>query len=180
MTPFAHQLGTSLRTIDTEANRREWAEYILRNGIPLDELVELVSAERKTAMRFMWLTGLLCELKPELISPHAAYFFEKRHTVTFPNYDRSVAKILSLAGIPEHLEGEVSTELFNWLLDPSISVSTKSYALTALCRLSDKHPELKNELKLVVEDQCDKNSVSFQKRAKRFLAEMRIIADKSS
>lgn len=169
MSPFALQLGASLVEDDTEANRRKWAAYIVANGILLEEVRELVESERRTAMRFLWMTGGLCETHPELVAPHIAYFFAKRHTTIVPNYDRSLARFFWLAGIPEELEGEATDELFSWLLDPGIGVSTKSYALAALYRLSGKYPELRSELRTVTEDQLDKNTVSFRKQAEKVL-----------
>ena len=163
------QLKTSLIEDDTEANRRQWAQHIILNAIPLEQLLEIALDEKKVAMRFLWLMGGICDLKPEVVAPCVPYFFANRHRIKVPNYERSLAKFLALAGIPEVLEGEAGVELFGWLSDPKTIVTTKTYAMQALFELSQKHPDLWNELKLVIEDQLEKNSVSFRAKAKKIL-----------
>ena len=50
----------------------------------------------------------------------------------------------------------------------------KSRALFVLTKLVKKYPELKNELKLCLEDQMDKNTDSFRKRA---MKELKLLSD---
>lgn len=166
------QLKDSLVEEDTEENRRRWAEHLIRNAIPLEGLLEIALSEGKVAMRFLWLIGGICDAKPEAVAPCVSWFFEKRHEIRVPNYERSLAKFLALAGIPEVLEGEAGTELFRWLSDPDTIVTTKTYAMRALFALSRKYPDLRHELKLVIEDQLEKNSVSFRKQAGKVLQEL--------
>ena len=63
--------------------------------------------------------------------------------------------------------------MFNWLLNPKIIVSTKNYSLLALYNLTEKYSDLKIELKEVLEDQLDKNSNDFKKRATLILQKLR-------
>jgi hypothetical protein len=56
-----------------------------------------------------------------------------------------------------------------------VITTTKTYAALALQQLVTKYPDLKNELKLVLKDQLDKNGVSFQKRAGKILSELLVI-----
>ena len=85
---------------------------------------------------------------------------------------RSLAKFFYLAGIPEEIEGEAVSDLFDWLGDPKMNVSTKTFALLALQEPVKKHPGLKAELKAVVEDQVNRTSVSFAKKASKLLREL--------
>jgi len=74
--------------------------------------------------------------------------------------------------IPEKLEGEIVDKLFDWLIDPKISVSTKNNCLFALENLCTKYPELKAELITCINDQKELNTRSFQKRADKVLANL--------
>ncbi|ASS50094.1 MAG: hypothetical protein A3D31_11025 [Candidatus Fluviicola riflensis] len=169
---LAEQLRLSFREDDSDANLRKWGKYISENDIDLKDLLGLLDEDRFTAMRFLWLTGGLVEIDPQRVAPAISYFFSKRHTINVPNYDRSVAKFCSLAGIPAEIEGEVVDLLFQWILDPKVITTTKTFAVLALYNQSQKYPDLKNELRIVIEDQLDKNGVSFEKRAGNILAEL--------
>jgi hypothetical protein len=173
LTALAEKLSSSLVENDTELNRKQWASYIIDNNIALMDLVSILDKDRKAAMRFIWLVGGLCELKPEIVFPAIGYFYSRKNNIPFSNFDRSLAKMFWYAGIPEDIEGEVVDDLFRWLMNPAITVSTKNFALSALYHLTTKHVELKNELKIVLEDQLGKNTASFDKRAEKILEKLR-------
>ena len=62
--------------------------------------------------------------------------------------------------------------LFSWLQSANTNVTTKSRALLVLFRLTKKYPELRNELKICIEEQMDRYTVDFAKRAKKILNEL--------
>lgn len=169
MNSFIDELSQSLRSEGSNANREKWAILILEKKIPLLDLIEIVHAERDVALRFMWLVGHICDKDPSVIYPAVAEFFRKRNDVNILNYNCSVAKMLFKAGVPVEIEAEVIDELFKWMLDPMTNVSNKIFAMRTLQNLSVKYPELKNELKIVIDDQLTKNKSSFDKTAKKVL-----------
>lgn len=167
-----NQLESSLNKDQSDLNIGKWVSYIIEEDIALVELLPLLYKDQKTGMRFSWLIGSLCEQKPQLVYPIVRTVFSKRHEVPFKNFERSLAKIFWLVKIPEDMEGLVTDELFNWLLNPKLNVTTKCYAISALEKLAKKYPDLKSELTIAINDQIDKNSISFQQRAKRILANL--------
>ena len=163
------QLSTSLIEDQSSENRKRWANYFIEKQIDLKDFVDLVLSERKLALRFIWLVGDLCEQNAAYVSPAVPAFYALKDQVKFPNYDRSLAKMFLWCGIPENDEGEIIDILFSWIMDSKVSVATKTNAMLALQKIMPKYPELKKEFKLVIEDQLDKNSVSFGTCAKKIL-----------
>jgi hypothetical protein len=170
--PLKEQLAASLKDEITEQNRKKWVQYIIENDVPLLQLADLILREKKVAMHFSWMVGELCDKVPDRVFPAVSYFFSVKDKVQFQNYDRSIAKVLWLAGVPEEIEGEAIDTLFKWLLDPKVIVSTKAYSLSAIAKMTTKYPELKNELLLVIEDQMDKSSAAFKARARMVMKEI--------
>ena len=166
------QLSISLNQDQSSENRKRWSAYLIENHIDLREYVDLVLSERKLALRFIWLVGDLCEQNAVYVSPAVPTFYALKDQVKFPNYDRSLAKMFLWCGIPENREGEIIDVLFSWIMNSKVSVATKTNAMLALQKVLNKYPELKQELKLVIEDQLDKNSVSFGTCAKKILLEL--------
>jgi hypothetical protein len=169
---LADQLRLSFKEDDSDTSLRKWGRFISENDIAVKDLLRLLDEDRFTAMRFLWLMGGLVEIDPERVAPVVPYLFSKRLEVNVPNYDRSIAKFCWLAGIPKEIEGDVIDTLFKWILDPKISTSTKSFAVLALFKQTEKHPDIKHELKIVIEDQLHKNGSSFEKRAGKILGEL--------
>ncbi len=154
------------------AERKKWIEYIVNHNILLTDLVDILYRDYKTAMKFSWIVGSLCELDSKRVFPVVNQIFDSRDKIKIPNFERTIAKIFYLVEIPQEIEGEAVTLMFNWLLDPKIIVSTKNYSLFALYNLTEKYADLKVELKEVIEDQLDKNSNDFKKRATKILQKL--------
>ncbi len=127
------------------------------------DFIELIHAEYPIAIRFSWMIGYLCEIKPEIVYPTVSYFFTYRKEIKIPNFNRSLAKMFYLCGVPDELEGEVVTELFNWLQDPKSNITTKQYSILALNQITKKHPDLKNEFKIVLKEIRHSSSSSLAK-----------------
>src|SRR5688572_824321 len=136
------KIGNSLKEENSGAKREEWAHYIIKNNISLIRLAELLTSERVIAMRFMWLVGHTCDIDPKFVQPFVTYFFSMRDKVKILNYNRSLAKLFCVSGVPPEIEGEAIHEMFKWLLDPKANVTTKKYCMASLYELSKKHPDL--------------------------------------
>ncbi|MCG8476473.1 MAG: hypothetical protein MI784_13475 [Cytophagales bacterium] len=149
--------------------RKIWAKKIVEERIPIAPLLELLKEKSPVNSRFSWLLGDLCELNPDWFRPLLPELFLGRHRVNVLHYDRSVARWLNLAGIPEEIEGEAVDQLFEWLLDPKIKVATKAHSAHALFRMCKKYPELGSELRLALEDQRGKNTDAFRRLSVKLL-----------
>jgi hypothetical protein len=171
--PFAHQyfydeLKSSLAS-STEAQRRSWAQTIIHEDISLKDLSSLLSCGDKAASRFLWLLSDIGISKPKKLFAELPFLFElvqKEHT----NRLTSFASYWHYVGVPEENEAQAIDLLFKWFLSAETNVTTKTRALWALLKLSEKFPELKQEIKLCLKDQKDKYSRDFRKRAEKILA----------
>lgn len=153
--------------IDRSAESRAyWAQRLIKEQVPIEELLPLLDEEHPIGMRFTWIWGSIITQNAQYLAPIVSPCFERRNDITFPGYKRSIAKMLCMVGVPEELEGLVVDELFKWILNPKIKVAVKVFAIDTIAQLAVKYPELKEELLLVIEDQWDKNSAAFRARAK--------------
>ena len=166
------ELKSSLKIDRSDPSRKYWARQIVDKDIPLLDLAPLLDAEHPVGMRFTWLIGDIMALEVQRGFPAIPYFFSRRHDITFPGYKRTLAKMMCNAGIPEEIEGEAVDEMFKWIRDPKVKVAVKAYSLDALYNFCVKYPELKEELKLVIEEQMEHHSFAFKKRAKRILKKL--------
>jgi len=172
MQELIENIKTSLATDCSDPTRKKWAKYIVNNQIPMMSLMELLDAEHPIGMRFTWVFGEIVKLDPDYLFPIVPHCFALRDKIKFPGFKRTVAKMLSLAGVPEEIEGLVVDELFKWVLNPKIKVAVKVFSIDTLSQLCFKYPDLKEELLLVIDDQLDKNTVAFRARTKSVLKKL--------
>lgn len=149
---------------NSEVNRKRWSNTIIQKHINLDDLKTLIHHPHPVGMRFSWMLGNLCDLKPALLEPLLPYFFEQRQHINIPHFNRSLAKMFVHVKLPTALEGPIIDALFEWLADPKAIVTTKHYTLKALLKLAMKYPEIKPELKLIIETQLYKHTKTFDKQ----------------
>ncbi len=167
------QIRQSFELGYSDVNRKRWARHVMEHDIAIEQLLPLIYDDsRKVSNQFAWLLSDICEIDASKLKPILEELFLKRKEINNSNFSRSLSKYFRLVGIPESIEGEVADKLFEWLNDPKSIVSTKSNCMLALYNLSLKYPEFQIELKEVIEEQLDKTSISFQKKARKILQKL--------
>ncbi len=155
----------------TEEQRKVWAEMIVEQDIDLKELSGLLHSEKKTATRFLWMLSRIGMINPGKLFAELPFLLEFSKDLD-PYYRTSFANFWLIAGIPTENEGKAIDMSFEWLLSPEVNITIKARAVLVLFKLTEKYPELKNELRLCIIDQKDKYSKDFQKRAGKILREL--------
>lgn len=168
---FYRELEFSLPK-STEEQRQTWAATIIEQDLDLKELARLLFGEKKAATRFLWMLSGIGLLKKSKLFESLPDLFELS-TELDPEYQTAFANYWRIAGVPPENEGQAIDLSFQWLMDPGTTVTIKSRALFVLFKLTEKYPELKNELALCLEDQLDKHSKDFRKRVLKVLHELR-------
>ena len=170
MTTLIEKISRSLKEENSEVNRKNWSNYLITTQVKLDDIKAIIHHPHPIGIRFSWMLGNICELKPEMLAPVFPYFFTNRNNIQIPNFNRSIAKMCVYVTLPEKLEGEIMSALFEWLTDPKVIVTTKYFSLKALYKLSLKYPEIKSELKLTIEEQMYNYTNAFDKQLQLKLA----------
>lgn len=166
-----HDLSKHLAESSFE-ERRVWAKEIVAQPDTLSKLLPLLFGDEKTAYKFSWLLSDIGEADRSVLYSELDYLFEHRHKITAPKFEQQFVKYWRICGVPEANKGEAIGLMFGYLLDPKINTHIKTISLTALHALCNEYPELKNELKLCIEDQLEHSSTSFKKTANKILSEL--------
>jgi hypothetical protein len=172
-----HQLSRSLKEDNSDDTRKRWAKHIIEHNIAILDLKQLIHEEHPVSMRFSWMLGGICESAPAHIFPAITYFFTQRENIAIKNFNRSLAKMLYLAGIPSEIEAKAIIALFEWLEDAHSDVSTKRFAILALYEYAKKQPQLVYEVTTSIEVICAKQKLSlhFQRLAKTYLEKLKAL-----
>ena len=74
-----------------------------------------------------------------------------------------------LQNLLQDLQGLAAEVCFQYLNDSQIPVAIRAFSMTVLGKIAQQHPDLQEELKIIVEDQLPYQSPAFVSRAKRIL-----------
>lgn len=149
-------------------------EWIGKNQYRFDKLVKLfLTDEYKVVQRAGWPLSEVVLKYPGLIQPHLEKILSYvnkpgLHTAVKRNTIRLLQNII----IPKKYHGKVMTICFDYLLSPDEEIAVKAFSLTVLHNLSKIYPEIKQELKTIIEDRWEFETAAFHSRAKKILKEI--------
>jgi len=129
--------------------------------------------EYRLAQRAAWSVSWAARQKPEMIYPHIKDLVSVLNKKNVHDaVIRNSVRVLQKIEIPEKYHGEVMDACFQFLEKPSTPVAIKAFSLTTLFNLSKKYPEIKPELKLIINDRLDYETAAFKSRAKKILPKL--------
>lgn len=85
---------------------------------------------------------------------------------------RNTVRVLQRAKIPESLQGILADICFQYLQNPSEAIAIKVFSMTIIHNLTKDYPELKVELKFMLEEQSPFQSAGFRSRASKILKDL--------
>ena len=129
-----------------------------------------LSDEYRLAQRAAWSVSWVVQQNTELIKPYIKGLVGvlKQKNV-HDAVKRKSARILQQLEIPETLHGELMNSCFDLIESPTTPVAIKAFSLTALYNLSKHYPEIKNELKIIIEANLNNETAAFKSRGKAIL-----------
>ena len=74
--------------------------------------------------------------------------------------------------LPEKYHGEIMDMCFRYLESPAESLAVRIFSMSVLTNLVKYYPEIKAELKLIIEDQLPHQTAGFKSRAKKVLKQL--------
>jgi hypothetical protein len=105
----------------------------------------------KTGKKSLRLRNTLA-LHPNILKNSCNVFLPMNRTDVHDAVIRKSVRALQEIEIPESLHGDVMNACFGFIEKPSVPIATKAFSLTTLFNLSNYYPEIKGELKLVIEN----------------------------
>jgi hypothetical protein len=151
------------------------AKWIGTNADRFNQLLQLfLRDEYRVVQRSAWVVRLVAEKHPALLAPHLPAIAGSIEAEDAPvAVKRNVLGVLQNISIPETLHGPVMNSCFRFLEDPLETVAVKSFSMTVLANLAKDYPEIKNEIRLLVEDQLENNPTpGIRSKARKVLKEI--------
>jgi hypothetical protein len=150
------------------------ADYVGFNKARFKEIVDIyLAGPYRITQRAAWTISLCVERHPELILPHLSQIL--KHTAGPGVHDavkRNTVRLLQFIEIPRRYWGPVADLCFGYLKDRKQAIAIRVFSMTVLAKLVSREPDLRLELKLLIEDELPYASPAFKSRASRTLNEI--------
>jgi hypothetical protein len=159
----------------SEAQTDTIIKWVGNNQQRFDQLFKLFINDKDdlVTQRAGWPLSYIVHAHPALIQKHFGPLLKNLEKPNLHNaIKRNSVRLLQDITIPERFQGEVMNICFAYITDPQEKPAIKAFSLTILQKLARQYPEIKNELKVVIETQWDNESAAFKSRARKILKEL--------
>jgi hypothetical protein len=131
--------------------------------------------EYRITQRAAWPLSYCVRAHPALIGPYFKPLLDNLarkdiHVAVI----RNTVRLLQDVDIPKKYHGRVMSTCFEFIQSPETPIAVKAFSLTILANLSSLYPEIRGELKLIIEEQWEHATPAFRSRAKMILKDVSI------
>ena len=164
-------LRKQLLTDHSKENTTLIVEYIGNDRERCDRLMKLfLYGEYRVIQRAAWVVGDLARLYPDLVTPYLPAMVENlKKPDLHVAAKRNTVRFFQEIALPEELWGDVADVCFKFLESGEEPVAVKVFSMTVLLGIVKKVPELKDELKYLIEDQLPYGTSGFKNRGLKTL-----------
>jgi len=155
----------------SKANCNKIVNWVGNSQQRFDELFELfLKSTYRINQRAAWPLSYCVIAHPEFISKHFNRLIKNlQKTGVGDAVKRNSVRLLQHVSIPKKFHGEVMDLCFRYISSPGEAVAIKAFSLSILQNLSKDYPEIKNEIKLIIEERWPHETAAFHSRAKKIL-----------
>ncbi|PZR22301.1 MAG: hypothetical protein DI535_26495 [Citrobacter freundii] len=158
----------------SKSNCLKVVKWIGDSPVRFAELIELfLKDEYRIVQLAAWPMSYVAEAHPEMIRKHLPRLIKNlERTGTHPAVRRNTIRLFQYIQIPEKFQGQVMNLCFEYIADPQEKAAVKAFSLTVLENLSELYPEIRPELKTIIEERMDTETAAFRSRAKKILKKL--------
>lgn len=147
------------------------AGYAVQHKKQFKELMDCYTdPDYRLSQRAAWSVSWAAKNRHDMIEPYIAVLVKRlQEPGVHPAVIRNAVRILEDIELPEQYHGDVMNRCFTFIENPAIPAAIKAFSLTVLFNLSHQYPEIKPELKLIIEERWDTETAAFRSRGRRIL-----------
>ncbi|MBL7780408.1 MAG: hypothetical protein JNM22_04255 [Saprospiraceae bacterium] len=176
MTPheFLHDM---LLLEHSKAQTMRIVHWIGADAERLAALIDIfLGDEYRLTQRSAWVVRYVGESHPDMMKPYYPMLLEALNRQ--PVHDavkRNTLNVFEDVEIPTEYYDALADHCFNYLADPKEPIAVRCASMTILEKITRQIPELREELRLLLEEQSEFESAGIRSRAKKTL--LRVMRD---
>ncbi len=148
--------------------------YIGNDKKRFAHLMELFFADdNRLAQRAAWMMSHCVDKQPKLVLPYLEKMVKHLYVSNEDAIKRNVLRILQLISIPESLWGQVLEKCFKYLESNNEAIAIRVFSMTVAYNISQHVPEIKPELKALIEEIIIFGSAGLKSRGNKILAKLK-------
>jgi hypothetical protein len=155
----------------TKKQTTKIVDYVGDNPTRFKALIQLfLAGPYRVTQRAAWPLSYCAENHPGLIRPYLNILLDHlKKPGLHDAVKRNTIRLLQFVEIPKRLHGKTAAICFQYLQDKKEPIAIRVFSMTVLSEIAQKNPDLKRELKMIIEDEIPVGSAAFLSRARKVL-----------
>lgn len=146
-------------------------KWIGDDQLRFNELLKLfLSDDYRVVQRAAWPVSYAVQAYPGLIRAHYGKLIKNLSRPNLPDaVKRNTVRIFQDIEAPERFRGDLMNACFGFIESMTEKPAIKAFALTVLYNLSRQYPDIRPELKAIIEDRWEYETAAFRSRGRKIL-----------
>ena len=124
----------------------------------------------RITQRAAWPLSYCVRAHPELIAPYYKPLLDFLQRKDVPvAVARNTVRLFQDVTLPKKFHGRVMSICFDFVQSMDTPIAVKAFSLTILSNLAKDYPDIRGELKLIIEEQWEHATPAFRSRAKKIM-----------
>lgn len=123
-------------------------------------------------LRASWVATKVTDKYPELFKPYLNKIVSHLEKFDHPGIRRNLLRYVAEIEIPDSLEGKLYDICHNYLISRTEPPGVKVHCMQILFNIAQKEPDLKNELRLILEELVNHESAAIKSRSKHLISRL--------
>ena len=158
---------------NSRAQAQKITNYIGTDTKRFAELMDIFLHDTfRLNQRAAWVVNFCAEAHPELFEPYLGEMIANLRKDVHDAVKRNTVRMLQNYEVPDECIGELADCCFEFLGSNDTAIAIKVFSMTVLSNIVERYPELKNELKVLIEDQLPYGSAGFKSRGRKILLKL--------
>ncbi|MGB0524209.1 MAG: hypothetical protein ACPGJS_14670 [Flammeovirgaceae bacterium] len=169
-------IADALLALASKEDAEQLAVYIGDDPTRFNALMDIFFGESyRLNQRAAWVMTHCTKNNQALITPYIERLVHNLKNDVHDAVKRNTVRLLQDYDVPDELLGELADVCFGFLASNKEPIAVKVFSMSVLANIVEKHPELKGELQVLIEDQLPYGSAGFKNRGKKVLEKLRKI-----
>lgn len=158
-----------LKDSNSKAMCEAVVKWVGKSPARFAELIgHVMGKDRLLMQRAVYPMSFAIEKNPALIEPYYKVLLQQMQAPGLHEaVRRNILRALEYVEVPEAWQGELMDYCFRFITDPREKPAVKASSLTVLSKLAKEYPEILPEIKLIIEENWDRETAAFRARAKK-------------
>lgn len=158
----------------SKAQKDKIVNWVGNSQKRFDALFKLfLNDEYRVVQRAAYPLSYCVQAHPEFIKPHWKKLLANLSKKGIHDaVKRNTLRLMEDVEIPEAFHGDVMNICFGYVSSNEESIAVRTFSLTVLDNLSKKYPDIRNELKLIIEERWPHETAAFHARARKILKKL--------